>query len=102
MAEGSSMKNRFKNEKLEDFLSGTFHQDIESPSVALAEYMEEVDAEWLSSVSYEIECFLESELSDYEKEEFIVKCTEIHYPSIGMKPIEWLKHILDVLKKHIN
>lgn len=88
-------------QELMNFLSGTFHQDIEDPDTALSEYMDEVGNEWLEHISGEIELFLNSDLSYCEKEEFITQCTDIYFPTLGIKAVEWLSEILGKLKSHI-
>ncbi len=88
-------------EEVENFLAGTFHQDIEEPTEALREYIEAVDSQWLLYLSKEIERFLISDLPESYKEEFIQKCTYIYYPAIGLKPIAWLIDVLEEIKKSI-
>ena len=87
---------------VEIFLTGTFHQDVEDPKEALLEYIEEVDSLWLLHISKEIERFLMSELSERYKQEFIQEYTDIYYPAIGLKPVEWLMDVLEEIKKSIN
>lgn len=81
-----------------NFLAGTFHQDIEDPTDALQEYIKEVGSEWLLHISDEIERFLMSEMSEQCKEEFIKENTCIYFPAIGMKPIVWLKNVLEEIR----
>ena len=88
-------------EEVENFLVGTFHQDIEEPMEALKEYIETVDSQWLLYISKEIERFLMSELPEHYKEEYIQECTCIYYPALGIKPIKWLTDVLGEIKKSI-
>lgn len=88
-------------DELENFLGGTFHQDIQSPEHALDEFIEEISrAGLLFTVEY-CEEFLNSNLTEEEKEH-IIKCnTEIYFPAIGLPPIEWLKSVIEQLKEAI-
>ena len=79
-------------EKLEIFLGGTFHQDIESPESAIKEYSY-LWKESLLDIINVINDFLNSDLSIDEKNEFIEMNTEIYFPAIQKKPIDWLNEI---------
>ena len=89
-------------EELEVFLGGTFHQDIENPKVALQQYIDEVENDWLRNISKAIGLFLDSNLSNIEKEEFITSNTEIYFPAIGMPPTKWLIHVADTINNKLN
>jgi len=54
-------------EELEDFLAGTFHQDISNPNDALDDYVNSVDVEWLNSMMSIISEFMESNISEKKK-----------------------------------
>ena len=61
-----NLKNELKN-----FLGGTFHQDIESPESALNEIIEEEDRQWLLEIISYIDEFIQSSITEQEKNEFI-------------------------------
>ena len=66
------MENKYSHyEELGDFLAGTFHQDIESPEEALNEFIMEVTKICIENTKNDILLFLNSNLTDSEKEEFI-------------------------------
>ena len=58
-------------EELELFLEGTFHQDIDTPEEALRQYIYEVDLPLLKKISSIIKLFLDTNLKEEEKIEFI-------------------------------
>lgn len=80
--------------ELEEFLGGTFHQDINSPEEALDEFINEVSKECLLSTIKDCEKFLKSNLTGEEKEDFIQNKVEIYFPSIDLTPLEWLSKIV--------
>jgi len=92
------MEDIIRNYELEVFLGGTFHQDIESLESALDEYIEEEQFEYIIQLTEEIELFLKSDKSVYCKEQFIKKNTDIYFPGINRRPIEWLEEVLEKLK----
>ncbi len=69
-------------EQLEDFLGGTFHQDISSSNHALDEFINEVSKECLLSTIKVCEEFLNSSLTNQEKENIIQHNTDIYFPTI--------------------
>ncbi len=87
---------------LVEFLEAEFHQDVEDPDIALKEFINDADRDYLDLLSRKIETFLISELSEYEKEKFITTHTYIYYPAIGLKPIEWMKMVLCRIKKSLK
>mgnify|MGYP003105913167 CR=1 FL=1 len=89
-------------EQLENFLGGTFHQDIDSIQEALNKYIDECDKEWLNKIIISGEKFLQSDISDDNKDKFIEDSTEIYFESINMNPREWLNCIINTLKKEVN
>jgi hypothetical protein len=88
-------------EELQNFLGGTFHQDINSPDEALEEYINSVDRDWILMIRDVAVSFLKSDLSEDEKSKFIRTHTEIYFPAIGLTPIKWLETVTDELKKSI-
>ncbi|PJZ02125.1 hypothetical protein CPT06_01665 [Bacillus vallismortis] len=88
-------------DELENFLGGTFHQDIQSPEHVLDEFIEEISKEGLLFTVKYCEEFLNSNLTKEEKED-IIKCNaEIYFPTIGLTPLEWLKSVILQLKEAI-
>ncbi|MBK1812667.1 hypothetical protein JHL18_18770 [Clostridium sp. YIM B02505] len=88
-------------EKLEAFLAGTFHQDIDSPEDALDDYISEVGKEWLQDIVDSAETFLKSEIGLEEKNEFIETNAEIFFPAIQLTPLQWFNSIIERLKKEM-
>lgn len=86
-------------EELENFLGGTFHQDIDSPEEALEEYLNELDKEWIKTIAQNVESFLKSSMSYEEKDKFIRENTEIYFPALGMTPLQWIEHVLKRLNE---
>lgn len=92
-------------EDLEIFLGGTFHQDIESPQEALEEYLKEYLKEDKEHIKYMVGIitdFLNSSLSDEEKNNFIELNTEVYFPTIGIRPISWLEEVKSFFVAGIN
>lgn len=85
-------------EELEDFLGGTFHQDISSPEKALDEFINEVSRECLLSTIKDCEMFLNSNLTKQEKEDLIQNNTEIYFPAIEVTPLQWLSKLVEQLQ----
>jgi hypothetical protein len=85
-------------DELEDFLGGTFHQDISSPEQALAEFINEVSKECLLSTINDCEELLNSNLPKQEKEDFIQNNTEIYFPAIELTPLQWLGKLEQMLE----
>lgn len=42
--------------------------------------------------------FLDSNLTDHEKEKIIQTNTEIYFPAMGLSPLEWLSEVVVQLK----
>lgn len=93
--------NNSDMDKIEIFLSGTFHQDINSPEEALEEYINEADKEWIKSIINSAEIFLKTEISDEEKNKFIEANTEIFFPAIYLTPLQWFTSIIKRFKEKI-
>jgi chromosomal replication initiation ATPase DnaA len=89
-------------EELSNFLGGNFHQDIESPEQALQDYIKRQNKKWMQILIDCAENFLNSNLSDKEKEEFIESNAEIYFPSIGQTPIQWLTNVVEQLKDAVK
>ncbi|WP_440604397.1 contact-dependent growth inhibition system immunity protein [Bacillus sp. GB_SG_008] len=89
-------------EELGDFLAGTFHQDIESPEEALNEFIIEVTKICIENTINDIFSFLNSNLTDSEKEEFIKYNADIYFPALNLTPVEWLEQTLETLKEAIK
>ncbi|MBD7938613.1 hypothetical protein H9655_16375 [Cytobacillus sp. Sa5YUA1] len=86
-------------EELEDFLGGTFHQDISSPEQALDEFINEVSKEGLLSTIKDCEKFLNSSLTFQEKEHIIQNNAEVYFPAIKLTPLQWLINLVEEMKK---
>ncbi|MGE7874890.1 contact-dependent growth inhibition system immunity protein [Bacillus paramycoides] len=89
-------------EELGDFLAGTFHQDIESPEESLNEFIMEVTKICIENTKNDILSFLNINLTNSEKEEFIKYNTYIYFSALNLTPIEWLKQTLETLKEAIK
>ncbi|MBO2535695.1 contact-dependent growth inhibition system immunity protein [Rummeliibacillus suwonensis] len=89
-------------EELEDFLGGTFHQDISSPEQALDEFINEVSKECLLSTIKDCEKFLNSNLTKQEKEDFIQNNTEIYFSAIQLTPIQWLCKAVEQMQEAVK
>ena len=83
-------ERRNRLEELEDFLGGTFHQDIYPPEQALDEFINEVMKEDLLLTIKDCEAFLNHSLTTKEKEDFIQAHTEIYFPALELTPIQGL------------
>lgn len=79
-------------EKLEVFLCGTFHQDIESPENAIKEYAD-LCRESLLDIINAINDLINSDLEMDEKNEFIERNTEIYFLAMQKEPIVWLNEV---------
>lgn len=82
---------------LENFLGGTFHQDIESPENAVFEYAKEYK-ESLDEIISAIDEFLECSMTLEEKNEFVTQNTEIYFPALGKEPMRWLENVNNYFK----
>ncbi|BAD63601.1 MULTISPECIES: contact-dependent growth inhibition system immunity protein [Shouchella] len=89
-------------EELEDFLGGTFHQDIGSPEQALNEFINEVSKECLLSTIKDCEKFLNSNLTKQEKESFIQNNAEVYFPAIELTPLQWLNKLVQQMKEAVK
>ncbi|MEB5482073.1 contact-dependent growth inhibition system immunity protein [Shouchella clausii] len=89
-------------EELEDFLGGTFHQDIGSPEQALNEFINEVSKECLLSTIKDCEKFLNSNLTKQEKESFIQNNAEVYFPAIELTPLQWLNKLIQQMKEAVK
>lgn len=89
-------------EELEDFLGGTFHQDISSPEQALEEFINEVNIECLMSTIKDCEDFLNSDLTEQEKEDIIQNNVEVYFPAIEQKPLQWLNNLTEKMKERMK
>ena len=85
---------------LENFLGGTFHQDMGDPDDALWELLREANVSWLEKLETCIREFLESELDDSQKEKFITDEVYIYFPAFNTTPLEWLKSVLETIKSY--
>ncbi|MGG0727721.1 contact-dependent growth inhibition system immunity protein [Bacillus paramycoides] len=88
--------------ELGNFLAGTFHQDMESPEEALSEFIMEVNKVCIENTINDILSFINGNLTDSEKEEFITFKTYIYFPALNLTALEWLKQTLETLKKAIK
>lgn len=97
------MGNRYHHlEELEDFLGGTFHQDISSPQQALDEFISEVTKECLLSTIKDCEELLNSDVTHQEKEDFIQQNTEVYFPEIELTPLQWLYKITEQMQEAVR
>lgn len=89
-------------EELEDFLGGTFHQDISSPEQALDEFINEASIECLLSTINDCEKFLNSNLTKQEKENIIQNNAEVYFPAIELTPLQWLNNLVGKMKEEVK
>jgi hypothetical protein len=89
-------------EELEDFLGGTFHQDISSPEQAFDEFIIEANKECLMSTIKDCEKFLNSSLTKQEKENIIQDNAEIYFPAIELSPLQWLNQLVERMKEAVK
>ncbi|WP_110926644.1 contact-dependent growth inhibition system immunity protein [Bacillus massiliglaciei] len=89
-------------EELEDFLGGTFHQDISSPEQALDEFINEASIECLLSTIKDCEKFLNSNLTKQEKENIIQNNAEVYFPAIELNPLQWLNNLVEKMKEGVK
>ncbi|UTR13508.1 contact-dependent growth inhibition system immunity protein [Salipaludibacillus sp. LMS25] len=85
-------------EELEDFLGGTFHQDINSPEQAIDEFINEASKECLMSTIKDCEKFLNSRLTKQEKTNIIQNNAEIYFPAIELTPLQWLNKLVEQMQ----
>lgn len=85
-------------EELEDFLGGTFHQDISSPEQALDEFIDEASRECLLFTIKYCEEFLNSDLTKQEKENIIQNNAEIYFPALQLNPLQWMNKLVEQIK----
>ncbi|MCA0924124.1 hypothetical protein LCM03_05535 [Bacillus stratosphericus] len=88
--------------KLEDFLGGTFHQDIDSPEEALDEFIHEASKECLLSTIKDCQDFLNSTLTIQKKESFIENNVEIYFPTISLNPLQWFNQIIGEMEEAVK
>lgn len=96
------MKQDNWKENLENFLGGTFHQDIDSPEKAIEEYISEVSNAWLKKTIQTAEIFLDSDLTTDEKNNFVQMNTDIYFPAIGKTPLQWFENMINDFKKYVS
>ncbi|MFB1052080.1 contact-dependent growth inhibition system immunity protein [Paraliobacillus sp. JSM ZJ581] len=89
-------------EELEDFLGGTFHQDISSPEQAIDEFINEASIECLLSTIKDCEKFLNSSLTKQEKENIIQNNAEVYFPAIELTPLQWLNNLVENMKEGVK
>ncbi|PRS41173.1 hypothetical protein C6Y02_07205 [Bacillus sp. NMCC4] len=89
-------------EELEEFLGGTFQQDIDSPEEALDDFIDEASKECLLSTIKDCEDFLNSTLTLQEKESFIENNAEIYFPAISLNPLQWFNKIIEEMKEAVK
>lgn len=89
-------------EELENFLGGTFHQDIDSPESAIKEYVAGLGQHHIVFIIKCMKEFLNSDLSEKEKNNFIERNTEIYFPEMKMTAIEWLQGVMEYFIMHVN
>ncbi|MDR4938253.1 contact-dependent growth inhibition system immunity protein [Rossellomorea marisflavi] len=89
-------------EELENFLGGTFHQDISSPEQAIDEFINEASIECLLSTIKDCEKFLNSSLTKQEKENIIQHNAEVYFPAIELTPLQWLNNLVENMKEGVK
>lgn len=89
-------------EELEDFLGGTFHQDISTPEQALDEFINEASKECLLFTIRYCEDFINSDLTKQEKESIIQNNAEIYFPAIELTPLQWLNELVEQIKEAVK
>lgn len=104
MKDWETYLNQFDKEyewerSVSNFLGSYFHQDIESPNRSLEEFIQETDENFRLKIIENLNAFLNGDLKDEYKEDYIVKNTDLYFPIKGLEPIEWLKSVVDRLNK---
>lgn len=90
-------------EELENFLGGTFHQDINSPEEALNDYINEVGGDWLRKIVQCAEMFMfDNKMSLEEKNKYIISNTDIYFPAMNLTPFQWFQNIINVMKQSLK
>lgn len=90
-------------EEVFQFLAGTFHQDIDSPEEALEEFIKEVTQECLKFTVLYLTEFINSDLSDGEKNNYIQSNADgIYFPAFGLEPLQWLDDVIAKIKDAIR
>ncbi len=89
-------------EELEDFLGGTFHQDISSQEQALGEFINEASIECLMSTIKDCERFLNSDLTEQEKENIIQNNAEVYFPAIELTPLQWQNNLVGKMEEGVK
>lgn len=85
------------------FLAGTFHQDIDSPEVALQELLTEESIEYLESAIVFLTDFIRSEYSEVQKNEYIQTCADgVYFPALGLQPLQWLYQVIKQIKEAVK
>ncbi|MEW9675251.1 hypothetical protein ABRT01_03540 [Lentibacillus sp. L22] len=78
-----------QEEPVFQFLAGTFHQDIESPEQALEELLVDETKEYLEYAIVFLSDFINSNYSNFEKNEYIQCCADgIYFPDLGLEPLQ--------------
>lgn len=86
-------------DKIENFLAGTFHQDINSIEEALSEYILEYGSKWAIEITNTLEEFLNSNVKN--KDKFIEDNTEIYFEGMKIAPTKWLENIIEEMRQKI-
>ncbi|MFJ7829373.1 contact-dependent growth inhibition system immunity protein [Peribacillus sp. NPDC046944] len=86
------------------FLAGTFHQDIDSPEVALQELLTEESIEYLKSAIVFLTDFIRSsKYSDIQKNEYIQTCADgVYFPALGLQPLQWLYQVIEQIEEAVK
>lgn len=87
--------------EVEDFLGGTFHQDMNSPEEAIEDFIENSSKECLRETINSCNEFLNSHLNTHEKERFIKENTELYFPEFGLTPLQWFNQLIVQLNKAV-
>ncbi|MGE7666471.1 contact-dependent growth inhibition system immunity protein [Ureibacillus composti] len=85
--------------ELENFLSAHFHQDIKSIEEELDEFVQSVTENRILLIINEMKRFLADDKAIEEKEEFIEDCCDLYFPELGLRPLEWLEKVVQILKQ---
>ncbi|MEC1262991.1 contact-dependent growth inhibition system immunity protein [Bacillus swezeyi] len=84
------------------FLSGIFHQEIESPESALEEYLDEVSKKEQEDDVIALTDFMNSQYSEEDKNDFIVEATDGVDFSYEVSPLIWLKQVTQKIENNIK
>lgn len=97
--EKSFLKNYVWHQSVSNFFGAYFHQDIDSTESALEEFFQETDKNFRLKLITDHNAFLDSDLNEQIKAEYIAQHTDLYFPVNGLKPIEWLRNVVTYINK---